>query len=111
MCQNDFFLSKEILSIANANMFLVTLHGAAGLADGICQVYILQTGDWASVYTPAGHCFPTYIMITDWHHDSVKCAVLGFSEQAFCGKCQNTELFQVSQKKWVVGNSSPILSR
>ena len=46
------------------------LHGAVTFAVFVADVslvYILQTGDWAGVFMPAGHCFSTYITTTAWH--------------------------------------------
>ena len=53
---------------------------SAVLAAGVSLVIILQAGDWARVSTPARHYFSTYITTTDWHQDSVQCAVLGLNE-------------------------------
>ena len=46
----------------------------------VSLVTILQAGDWTRVSTPARHYFSTYITTTDWHQDSVQCAMLSFSE-------------------------------
>ena len=64
-------------------MSLGSLQGiaaSAALAAGVFLVSILQVGDWARVSTPARHYFSNYITTTDWHQDSVQCAVLGLSE-------------------------------
>ena len=53
---------------------------SAALAAGVSLVSILQAGDWARVSTPARHYFAPYITTTDWHQDSVQCAMLGLSE-------------------------------
>ena len=50
------------------------------LAAGVSLVTTLQASDWARVSTPARHYFSTYITITNWHQESVQCAVLGLSE-------------------------------
>ena len=53
---------------------------SAASAAGVSLMTILQAGDWAQVSKPARHYFSTYITTTDWHQDSVQCAVLGHSE-------------------------------
>ena len=53
---------------------------SVALTAGVSLVSILQAGDWTRVSTPARHYFSTYITTTDWHQDSVQCAVLGLSE-------------------------------
>ena len=63
---------------------LQTLSGgvtvSAALAAGVSLVTILHVGDWARVSMPARHYCSTYITTTDWHQDSVQCAMLGLSE-------------------------------
>ena len=64
-------------------MSLGSLQGvaaSAALAAGVSLVTILQAGDWTRVSMPARNYFSTYINMTDWHQDSVQCAVLGLSE-------------------------------
>ena len=74
---------RKILGVAKAHMSLGSLWGvvaSTALAAGVSLVTILQAGDWARVSIPARHYFSTYIITMDWHQDSVKHAVLGFSE-------------------------------
>ena len=64
-------------------MSLGSLWGAAAsaaLVADVSLVSILQAGDWARVSTLARHYFFSYITTTDWHQDSVLCAVLGLIE-------------------------------
>ena len=64
-------------------MSLGSLQGvaaSAALTAGVSLVTVLQAGDWSRVSTPARHYFSTYITTTDWHQNSVQCAVLGLSE-------------------------------
>ena len=73
----------KVLSVAKAHMSLGSLQGAAAFAAlvaGVSLVSILQAGDWASVSTLARHYISPYITTTDWHQDSIWCAMLGLSE-------------------------------
>ena len=77
------FWVRKVLCVANAHMSLGSLQWVAAstaLEAGVSLVSILQAGDWTRVSTPARHYFSTYITTTDWHQDSVQCAVLGLSE-------------------------------
>ena len=47
---------------------------------GISLTSILLAVDLARVSTPSRHYFSMYITTTDWHYDSVQCAVMGPSE-------------------------------
>ena len=74
---------RKVLCVAKVHMSLGTLWGVAAstaLAAGVSLMTIMQAGDWARVSTPARHYFSTYITTTDWHQDSVQCAVLGLNE-------------------------------
>ena len=73
----------KVLSVAKAHISLGSLQGVAAsavLVAGVSLVTILQAGDWTRVSTPTRHYFSTYITTTDWHQDSVQCAMLDLSE-------------------------------
>ena len=53
---------------------------SGALVAEVSLVTILQSGDWANVFTPARHYFSPYITTMDLHQDSVQHAVLGLSE-------------------------------
>ena len=70
---------RKVLCVAKVHMSSGTLWGSAALAAGVFLVTILKAGEWAKVFTQAGHYFSSYISTTDWHQDSVQHAVLGLS--------------------------------
>ena len=73
---------RKVLCVAKAHMYQGCLWRAAAsiaLAVSLSLVSILQAGDLARVSTTGRHYFSTYITITDQHHDSVQCGVLGLS--------------------------------
>ena len=74
---------RKVLCVAKAHMSLGSLQGAAAsatLVAAVSPVSIMQAGDWANVSTPAGNYSFPYITTTDWHQDSIQCAVLGLSK-------------------------------
>ena len=69
--------------MTKAPMSLGTLHGAAvsaALAASVSLEFILQSGDWARVSTPARHDFSSYTSTMYWGQDSIQWAVLGLNE-------------------------------
>ena len=81
---------RKVLSVDKAHVSELSLGVAAfaALAAGASLVSILQVGDWTRVSTPARHYFSTYITTTDWHQDSVQCAVVATVSSSSAGKCQ-----------------------
>ena len=82
---------RKVLSIVKIDMSLDTLQDAAAsktLVACVSLVFILQAGAWARVSSLARHNFSTYITTSDWHQDSMSCAVLGLSGSQTVGKCQ-----------------------